>query len=110
MNSMRYFGVRYAAPIYENIEAIAAPVGMTCVYCDEPILEGEDGFLDSGGQALHRECFLCMIFGTVTHQMQACRCFKGDDAIDCEEGLTRRESARLALSYREAHAELRKEA
>lgn len=98
---MCYFGQRHPAPIYQ-LESVPVPVGETCVFCEEPILDGEDGFLDAGKHALHRECMLYSIFGSVSHQMKVCRCYKGPEAVDCEDGLSMRQGAKLALAHMEA--------
>lgn len=99
-----YFGKPYYAPIYLESHQIPTPVGASCIYCEEAILEGEDGFQDDGGSVHHRECFLRMIFGSVAHQSKTCSCYKSDptDRGCDEEGLTKRERAKAALAYRES--------
>jgi hypothetical protein len=99
---MRYFGHAHDAPIYSDIERMPAPLHKSCVYCSERILEGDDGFVDAGNSATHRECHIRMIVGSVAHQLGACSCKLGADAVDCEEGLTPREGAKLALAHLES--------
>jgi hypothetical protein len=99
---MKYFGRPYNAAIYEGIQSTLVPIDQSCVYCSERFLEGDDGFIDAGNSPLHRECFLRMIVGSVAHQMHACNCALGEDAVDSEEGVSRREGAKLAVAYLES--------
>jgi hypothetical protein len=94
-----YFGKAHDAPIYKHTFHVPTPVGQSCMHCGEGILEGEDGFQTDEKSPFHRECFLRLLSGSVAHQMRACSCFLGDQAVDCEEGLSRRHSARLAMAY-----------
>jgi hypothetical protein len=65
-------------------------VKVLCQYCNEPILEGE---LAAG--ALHRECAVRMVAGSVGHQLGLCSCHGGTD--EDPPGISRREAARQAL-------------
>ena len=103
MGIVTYFGKDYGAPIYRESYQIPTPVGTPCMYCEEPILEGEDGFRDGGGAFFHRECLLRGIIGSVSHQSKTCSCYTRD-RLGCEEdGISRREGARRAVAYWEAH-------
>jgi hypothetical protein len=94
-----YFGKAHDAPIYRHTFQLPAPVGQPCMYCGEAILEGTDGFRDSVNNPFHRECFLRLLLGSVAHQMRACSCFLGEQAVDCPERISRRHDARLAMAY-----------
>lgn len=94
--SMMWFGKRYPAPAYAECPQTETPAGRDCVYCDETIAVGDDGWILHDGAVLHRECNLRGVIGSVAHQQKRCSCFGGDDE---EDGMTRREGARAALDY-----------
>lgn len=76
---MRYFGEPGDAPVYEEIEQAATPVGRRCVSCHDPIEPEDRGYLipylpsletDGGGgsavigeEPWHRGCFLRNVLG-----------------------------------------------
>jgi hypothetical protein len=101
-----WFGTRYAAFIYHDVDKIPTPVGKVCLYCEEAIDEGDDGFMMSVAalgeitqQPIHRECMIRMTVGSVAHQMRTCSCFrKGSEEHD-PPGASKRQSARAALLY-----------
>jgi hypothetical protein len=97
-----WFGKRYPAPIYDDIQQTETPVGTRCAYCGEGIEAGDDGFLQDDGIALHRECQLRMIFGSVAHQEKRCSCCGGTGS-DQDDGMTRREGARAAVKHLREH-------
>jgi hypothetical protein len=69
-----------------------------CQYCLEDIGEGQPFEMVNGGAAaLHRECMIRMVVGSVGHQRRTCSCFGGDQ--EDPEGLTRREAAVAAAHY-----------
>jgi hypothetical protein len=69
---------------------------MTCIYCNEPILPGEVYQPFNGGRdAMHRECAIRSIAGSVGHQNRTCYCFGGQGTGD-NETKTVRENAKLA--------------
>jgi hypothetical protein len=82
---------------HPNLETTETPVGESCISCEEPILAGEQGFIDAGGQPSHYECFMRAVIGSVEHQM------KGPHGCDrtCQDadGLTKRQAARAAVRY-----------
>lgn len=56
---MRFFGVRYFSPAYEDAEHVDTPVGEPCAHCGEPIEQGDDGWMiPPGPKPFHRACFL----------------------------------------------------
>lgn len=95
---MKLFGPgKWGNPELGRIEV---PVGEPCTHCEEKIKENELGVLFDGNikQYMHRECFLREILGSVAHQKQRCRCFRGPDAEE-EVGMTKRQSAIAAAEY-----------
>lgn len=96
-----WFGKRHNAPIYEDTPQVTTPVGKKCLNCDEPILQGEDGFVECSNNAFHRACFLRRIIGSLAHQMGVCSCYKGGSELHDPPGLTKREAAEAALAYHE---------
>jgi hypothetical protein len=105
-----YFGEPYPsggkpAPIYMGLPQVPAPVDDWCLYCEEPIAEGDRGFLlpHMVGPnyfrlvAEHYECFMRQVLGSVAHQQSRCSCVVcGSHHMDDPE-LTRRDAARAAL-------------
>jgi len=91
----RYFGERWDAPIVaDDPDALGCdtPVGVRCLECDEPIVQGDQGFLrpfmhgrgwqgegwivaslgeEASVTAVHRECDL---LGIVGHMVGVCSC------------------------------------
>lgn len=103
---MKVFGKPWA---HEDLEQIPTPVGQLCLYCVEPIVEGDLGvempYLDLKGETTvvqHRECFLRGIFGSVGHQKQQCSCYGGTE--EDPPGLTLREAAKAAAEEMQAQA------
>jgi|GEM_PF-2644472 len=66
---------------------------MTCMFCEEPILPGEEVGPLSRGQA-HLECEVRNVVGSAAHQLGECSCFGGDRHDP--PGMSRRDCARLA--------------
>jgi hypothetical protein len=97
----KWFGRKYPAPAYDDCPRVETPVGEACCHCHEPIEAGDDGWLYANGPAAHRECYIRAIVGSVAHQQKRCSCFGG--TADHDEGITRRQDARAALEYWEAH-------
>jgi hypothetical protein len=66
-----------------------------CQYCLEDVADGDPFELVNGGAAaLHRECMIRMVVGSVGHQRRACTCFGGTE--EDPEGSTKREGALAA--------------
>jgi hypothetical protein len=87
----RWFGPWWNAPALDDAEPTLTPVGSPCIDCSEPILSGDQGFIqpcvfsETEVQYLpiHRECRLLSVVG---HSYGWCRCTD-------YHGLTRREAA-----------------
>lgn len=103
----KLFGPEWAGtPAGEDLELVPTPVGESCLWCEEPITEGESGiiqpFLAEPGwrwASTHRECHLRHLFGSVAHQTgPSC------SATACADdpALTRREAALAAVRFFEA--------
>lgn len=101
MKTLRWFGRKFPAPIYDECPQVAAPRGTDCRYCEEPIGSGDDGFIDSGNSAFHRCCFLRMIFGSIAHQEGMCGCYHEDIGEAMASTLSRREEAAAAVAFYE---------
>ncbi len=106
---MRWFGRAYGAPYEADCEHIPTPVGVACLWCSEPIAEGDDGVtagvLDTATMTAprevpqHYECHLRAIVGGVMHQLGRCTCCGGPDGLAPDpEGMTKREGARAAVA------------
>jgi hypothetical protein len=91
-----------SAPADPDIARSQTPVGEPCLRCEEPIAPGDSGYtmpyVAEGGvaeRALHRECFLRGVVGSVGHQQRRCSCYGG--TLEDPPGLTRREAAAAAV-------------
>ena len=82
-------------------EAIAAGKvrsGANCWWCHEPLALTDDVVaLNGGNDAIHRECLVRQVVGSVAHQQHRCLCYGGTDE-DAPE-MSRRESALAAFRY-----------
>jgi len=111
---MRWFGARPWAPACEPSLRTEIPTGAPCGYCEEPIEEDAFGVLlpifsaDVGAvseQAMHAECFLRQLVGSLEHQLGFCGCLGSlapDPPPAFTEIMTRlslREQAVLAVGY-----------
>jgi hypothetical protein len=109
---MKWFGVSWGALVCEEATHvdIQSILGTPCAYCEEPIAEGDRGFVvpyyasNEGPAHLphHLECFIRGIAGSVAHQMRQCSCYGHGQVgqVDCsEDGLSRRDAARLAFYH-----------
>lgn len=82
---------------YKGKYVIDPPVGLHCIYCDEVIKSKDTGKIINTFQAIHGECIIRMVVGSVEHQKRICPCYGG-----CEterEGLTKRQSALRAVKF-----------
>lgn len=91
---MRVFGFR--VPFDSDFELVATPVGSKCIWCDEPIAEGDCGYLIAP-RPHHRCCFYRSLLGSLGHQLGECSCFGGDR--EDPPGLTRKQAAEAAWFY-----------
>lgn len=67
---MEWFGRHWGAPVNENTEHTATPLGVPCFLCKVPIKYGDQGvvlpYCSSGASALvpeHLKCFLESVLG-----------------------------------------------
>ncbi len=89
----RFFGGHH--PHFPPAET---PVCHLCLRCGEPIAAGDQGWVydrDTSFWAVHYECRMREIVGSVAHQEGRCSCFGGDGSDD--EFETKREAARAAV-------------
>jgi hypothetical protein len=97
---MRAFGPTPWGPFEKDSWAPGAPEG-PCAWCGEPVVPGEFGVVmpylggDVQEVAIHRECHLRQVLGSVGHQKGKCACFGGGE--DDPPGMTRRDAARAAV-------------
>lgn len=97
-----FFGLRWNAPAFEDAERVATPVGLDCLYCEEPVAEGDSGIItpamltaDSVQMLpVHIECHLRSLLGGLAHLEQRCSCYGGGE----HDGHTR-DDARAVLSW-----------
>lgn len=103
VKSLVWFGKGRDTLLYRETEQVPTPVGELCVGCEEPVAVEDDGFFDSVGQVLHRECMLRGILGSAAHQAKRCSCFveDGEEEGTAAERLGRRREAILAVAYAE---------
>lgn len=74
-----YFGAHWGAPAIESAAQVPTPVGEACVFCPEPIGDGDQGvmMLDASSGArrpVHRECLIRNVLGTVECYEGTCTC------------------------------------
>jgi len=101
---------------HPDFDYVKTPIGTLCLWCREPIEDGDSGFVyrsagfpealciepvaiggDGSYVVEHRECHLRQIIGSVAHVQKRCSCFvNGAEETDPPE-LTRRQAARLAV-------------
>lgn len=71
-----------------------------CPLCEEIVTQEEavyKAFHPSGLRAIHYECELREVIGSVGHQKGTC--VRGEDGEDDPPGMTKREAARAAAKY-----------
>lgn len=73
-----------------------------CVWCDEPVLEGEQD-RRRPNEAWHAECGIRSVLGSVGHQRGLCTCFGGPGTMDDPPGLTKRQAAKAAQEEYQQH-------
>lgn len=78
----------------EGEETVDTPIGAPCVLCDEAIAEGDMGSVYENGGAVHYECSMRGVAGSVGHQLGRCSCYGGTE--EDPPGLTPRQAARAA--------------
>jgi hypothetical protein len=70
-----------------------------CLRCGEPLEEGDL----RRREVMHLECRIRVAFGSVAHQEKRCSCFVPGSMEGDDPSLSKRENARLAAGYYEAH-------
>lgn len=85
-------------------QRVQVPTHKSCLYCDEPIAEGDRGMVmpavktkdrqtyETTLEAAHAECFIRMTVGSLRHLNRTCTCYGGDDSRP--DGMSPREEAR----------------
>jgi hypothetical protein len=106
----KWFGKDWGAPICAQTDHVDTPVGDKCAWCEEVIVEGDQGTLIPHGwvategepaydkvnySAWHIDCFMRSVVGSVGHQKGTCHCHGGTE--EDPEGMTRREAATAAV-------------
>lgn len=92
---MKWFGPEPFSVQCSSANRVPIPVGDDCIWCAEPILGDDSGFMIP--TPAHPACLLRMLVGGVNHQQKRCSCFGGTMPQD-PPGLTRREAAEVAGS------------
>lgn len=98
---MKAFGPKvWSAPATDELEEpVTTPCGMPCLYCQEAVVNGEDGFLIPNWLAwgqwiekpVHTECWLRQVLGSIGHINGTCTCQGGTE--EDPEGATLHEGA-----------------
>lgn len=103
---MIFFGQPWG-DVAERGAQIATPLWGTCLHCDEPVAEGDQGTLlpvvsaDESGAPVcsvrpqHRECQLLAALGSRAHRQRQCSCY---GHVEPPEALSLRDQARLLLA------------
>lgn len=87
-----------------EVPHVATPAKTVCLQCLEDIQPDDSGVvmpylageMDGGLVAIHEECHLRSVFGSVGHQQRRCSCFGGTE--EDPPGLTKREAAKAAAA------------
>lgn len=106
----QYFGTR----IPKGTTPIKTPVGEICLYCEEAVEEGDSGEIMPFGQlgedrktmsfttvAVHQECALRQVVGSIGHLKKQCSCYGGTEHDDL--GMTRHEAALAVRAWVAEH-------
>lgn len=106
----RWFGERAVLAIQQELPHTETPVGEPCLWCEEPIEEGDNGFVtpyigesESSLRAWHKACWQRQSMGGLNHIEGRCTCQGGTEPPDPPE-LTKREAAVAAVAaYERTH-------
>jgi hypothetical protein len=90
------FGV-WDAPVTDNDQPIATPVGSICAWCQKAVKEGDNGRITPMGFVEHRECSFRNVMGGIGHQVDHVRYCHGELGTDA--GLSRRQSSLLVWEF-----------
>jgi hypothetical protein len=100
--TLAWFGKHWGAPVCDEVPHVGTPVGEPCLWCGEPIVGDDNGFLvayaDRQGYSqrpMHEFCQLRSIVGGVAHLQGNCFCCGGDMPPD-PPNASRREAAMMA--------------
>jgi hypothetical protein len=112
---MHWFGAPWDSWLCEECPHVPMPVGQTCLWCHEPIEEGDSGvtqlcfLLDQPPQRRpqHLECHIRSVCGGLNHLLGQCMCCGGDAPPD-PPTLSRREAARAAALFVQRRAQIEK--
>lgn len=88
---------QWDAPMTDGAEWIEVPTDESCMYCQEPFEEGDNGAIMPNGFAQHRECGLRSVWGGIGHLVDHVRYCNGEYGPDA--GLSYRASARLVWRH-----------
>jgi hypothetical protein len=97
-----WFGTDWGAPVCQLTPQVPAPVGATCLWCEEPIATEDSGWGQcANGPWMHVECFGRQMFGSTGHQLRLCPCYGGTYEGE-PESMSKRDAARAAwdLAFR----------
>lgn len=83
----------WVAGYTEDMKPIPTPIGEPCSYCDEAIVDGDNGAVMKYMGTVHRECSLRSVAGGIGHQVNHEHYCLGELGTDA--GLSRRRSAEL---------------
>lgn len=82
----------------QNLEKVPVPIGQICLFCEEPIQRYHSGeMINDGTTAVHRECLVRQVVGSIGHQQKKCSCYGGNE--EDPSGLSKRQAAILACQY-----------
>lgn len=87
--------VKFFGAAHPRLEKADTPVGSNCHHCEEAIVDGDRGYIDSSSNPFHEECFMRLLFGSVGHQQKRCSCFGGTE--EDPAGMTIRQAAKAAM-------------
>ncbi len=76
---------------------------MNCLHCQEPLIEGDSiAAFNNGEDAMHRNCMLRGVIGSVAHQERRCSCYLPGSTAGDPPGMTLRQAADAAVSLWES--------
>lgn len=100
MGCTNWFGENWGAPVCTEEDHVDTPIGKSCVFCGETIIEGDQGVVNSN-LTWHIECHLRQVIGGLNHIRRTCHCYGGTDDPD-PPNVSLRKAARLAVVEWEA--------
>lgn len=90
-----YFGKVLWSDLCKGLIHVDAPAQVTCHYCKEGFVEGDNGLQLQCENVFHQECLQRMVIGSVGHQRQKCPCFGGTEQDP--PGMSKRNAAKAAV-------------